>query len=268
MAVEFENVVTVSAAKQIAESLRAAIMDGRLKMDERLPTEEELAQRFKVSRPTVREALKRLAAQHLIRSRRGPTGGNFVASPAPEEAARSLSNATTLMVAVGDISLDDMTTARLELEVVCCRLAAEHRTDHHLNAMRSELEHQRDVSLTDEDFCASDVRFHRALVDASSNALLQFLMHAVVEALQPVSNMIIFRVRERQAIVGFHERILHALESRDAEAGSIALADLVAYTRERYREALERRPSMPADETGTPQPRSQRLMSMTTRPRI
>ena len=43
MAVEFESVVTVSAAKQIAESLRAAIMDGRLKVDERLPTEEELA---------------------------------------------------------------------------------------------------------------------------------------------------------------------------------------------------------------------------------
>lgn len=241
MKVEFDGVVTVSAARQIAESIRAAIMDGRLKVDERLPTEDELAQRFKVSRPTVREALKRLAAQHLIRSRRGPTGGNFVASPAPEEAAQSLANATTLMVAVGDISLDDMATARLEMETVCCRLAAMNRTQDHLDAMRTELVRQRQSSLTDEEFCASDVRFHRALVDAGGNALLQFLMHSVVEALQPVSNMIIFRVRDRQAIVGFHERILAAVESRDAERGAAALADLVAYTRERYREALERR---------------------------
>ena len=241
MAVEFESVVTVSAAKQIAESLRAAIMDGRLKVDERLPTEEELAQRFKVSRPTVREALKRLAAQHLIRSRRGPTGGNFVSSPAPEEAARSLANTATLMVAVGDISLDAMATARLEMEAVCCRLAAENRTEAQLDAMRRELELQRGADLTDEDFCASDVRFHRALVDAGGNTLLQFLMHAVVEALQPVSNMIIFRVRDRQAIVSFHERILRSVESRDAETGAKALADLVGYTRERYRKALERR---------------------------
>lgn len=241
MAVEFESVVTASAAKQIAESLRAAIMDGRLKVDERLPTEDELALRFKVSRPTVREALKRLAAQHLIRSRRGPAGGNFVASPAPEEAALSLANATTLMVAVGDISLDDMATARLELETVCCRLAAEHRTEAHLEAMRRELERQRSEGLTDEEFCASDIRFHRALVDACGNALLQFLMHAVVEALQPVSNMIIFRVRDRQAIISYHDRILRALEVRDVEAGATALADLVAYTRERYREALDRR---------------------------
>jgi GntR family transcriptional regulator, transcriptional repressor for pyruvate dehydrogenase complex len=241
MPVEFESVVTVSAARQIAESLRAAIMDGRLKVDERLPTEEELAQRFKVSRPTIREALKRLAAQHLIRSRRGPAGGNFVSSPAPEEAAQSLANAATLMVAVGDISLDTMATARLELEVVCCRLAASNRTGEHLDTMRRELKSQRDPALSDEEFCASDIRFHRALVDAGGNALLQFLMHAVVEALQPVSNMIIFRVRDRQAIVGFHERILVSVETRDAEAGASALADLVAYTRDRYREALERR---------------------------
>jgi DNA-binding FadR family transcriptional regulator len=244
MPVEFESVVTVSAAKQIADSLRAAIMDGRLKVDERLPTEEELAQRFKVSRPTVREALKRLAAQHLIRSRRGPTGGNFVASPTPEDAARSLANATTLMVAVGDICLADMATARLELEGVCCRLAAA-RDDvdlaTSLATMRKELARQRDAALSDEEFCASDVRFHRALVDAAGNALLSYLMHAVVEALQPVSNMIIYRVREREAIVCFHARLLQALDRRDAEAAAAALGDLVAYTRDRYQEALEKR---------------------------
>ncbi|WP_431857845.1 FadR/GntR family transcriptional regulator [Azospirillum sp.] len=241
MTVEFGNVVTVSAAKQIAESIRAAIIDGRLQVDSRLPTEEELAHRFKVSRPTVREALKRLAAQHLIRSRRGPTGGNFVASPAPDEAAQSLANATTLMVAVGEFSLDDMATARLELEGVCCRLATVHRTDEQLEVMQRELTTQRDTLLTDEEFCASDVRFHRALVDASGNPILRFLMHALVEALQPVSNMIIYRVRDRQSIIGFHERILSAVARRDADAGERALNDLVGYTREQYREALERR---------------------------
>src|SRR5262245_59403337 len=64
---EYESVITESAARQIAENIREAIMNGRLKVDERLPTEEELATRFKVSKPTIREALKRLAAQNLIR---------------------------------------------------------------------------------------------------------------------------------------------------------------------------------------------------------
>ena len=50
-------------ARQIAKSIRDAILEGRLKVDERLPTEEELAQKFGVSRPTIREALKRLLSE-------------------------------------------------------------------------------------------------------------------------------------------------------------------------------------------------------------
>ena len=47
----------------IARAIRGAIVEGRLIVDERLPSEAELAEQFVVSRPTMREALKRLAAQ-------------------------------------------------------------------------------------------------------------------------------------------------------------------------------------------------------------
>ena len=90
-----------SISKQIAEQLRQAIVSGRFKIGERLPTEDELAQRYGVSRPSVREALKRLAAQNLVRSRRGPTGGIFVVKPSYEELATSLSGAATLLVGMG-----------------------------------------------------------------------------------------------------------------------------------------------------------------------
>ena len=69
----FEPVVNVSLAKQISERILESITDGKLKADDQLPTEEVLASQFQVSRPTIREALKRLAAQSLIRSRRGPS---------------------------------------------------------------------------------------------------------------------------------------------------------------------------------------------------
>ena len=81
MAINFQPLVAESLAKQISQNIRNAIMDGSLKVDEQLPTEEVLAKKFNVSRPTIREALKRLAAQNLIRSRRGPTGGTFVKQP-------------------------------------------------------------------------------------------------------------------------------------------------------------------------------------------
>ena len=56
---------------KIAKNIRDAIISGALIVDERLPSEADLSEQFNVSRPTVREALKRLAAQSLIRTQRG-----------------------------------------------------------------------------------------------------------------------------------------------------------------------------------------------------
>lgn len=239
MGIRYEPLYTESLAKQIAEKIRLAIMDGRLEVDERLPTEQELAQRFKVSRPTIREALKRLAAQNLIRSRRGPTGGTFVSRPSQEELQATLMGATTLLVTLGEFSLAEVGEARLQLEQICSRLAAERRRDEHLERMADELKLQKGNDLSDEDFCASDVRFHRALVDATGNSILQFVMFTVIEALQPVSNMVIFRFRDRKKIVAQHDRIHRAIRMRDADLAEKAVKEQMDYLREKYAEAQE-----------------------------
>jgi GntR family transcriptional repressor for pyruvate dehydrogenase complex len=86
--------------------------------------------------------------------------------------------------------------AQHQLELICYRLAAERRTEAHLAEMKSELETQRDPNLSDVNFCASDVRFHRAIVNATKNPFLQFVMVAVIEALLPIANMVEFQFRD------------------------------------------------------------------------
>ena len=71
---------------QIASALRDAIVSGHLRVDDRLPTEVELAEEFNVSPPTIREALKQVAAQSLIRTQRGAFGGAFINRIAFEDA--------------------------------------------------------------------------------------------------------------------------------------------------------------------------------------
>jgi len=241
MAIKFEPLVTESLAKQIAENIREAIVKGSLKVDERLPTEEELAARFEVSRPTIREALKRLAAQHLIRSRRGPTGGTFVNRPSQDEIRLNLTNAMTLLVGMGEFNLADIAETRQGLETLCCRLAAERRTDAHLVALAVELDIQRDPALSDVDFCASDVRFHRVLADATDNALLKFIVLTVIDALQLVANMVVYQFRERQRLVSQHESILAALQARDADSAIAALNEQIADLGEKYAQACTSR---------------------------
>lgn len=239
MSIKYELQITDSLASQIAKSIRDAILAGRLQVDERLPTEEELAQKFGVSRPTIREALKRLAAQNLIRSRRGPSGGTFVKRPSEEESRSSLANAVSLMVSMGEFSLDEITEARHELESICCRLAAKNRQESQLAEMAVELEIQKDRDITDVDFCASDVRFHRALVNATQNPVLQFVMVSVVEALQPIANMVVFRFRERKLIANQHQRLYEAIRAQDSDAAETVFTEQMTYLREKYAEARE-----------------------------
>lgn len=245
MAFDYGAVVTTSVAKQIAEGIRQAIIEGRIKVGERLPTEDDLAKSYQVSRPTIREALKRLAAQNLVHSRRGPTGGNFVTRPDSQQAAQSLAGIATLLVGLGAFELEEIVQARLQMELICVRLAAECRTEEHLAAMRTELEIQRRncEDISDEMFCDSDVRFHRALVQAADNAPLSFMMHVVIEAMLPVTNMVFFRVRERRRIADFHQEILDSLSAHDPDRAVVALEGLVAYLSDLYQDV--KRPRRP-----------------------
>ena len=187
---------------QIAQAIRNAIVSGELIVDERLPSEAELSEQFKVSRPTVREALKRLAAQSLIRTQRGATGGAFVNRLAFEDAYSQQITTSTLLLSMNAVSFDTACEARYALERACAPLSArtKNRGSTGDNAGR-DLSSQAQPGLTDEAFCASDVAFHRALVDGAGNPVLSYQLAGAVEAMQPLMNMITFTARSREEII-------------------------------------------------------------------
>ncbi len=215
---------------QIAESIRDAIVAGTLIVDERLPSEAELAAKFGVSRPTVREALKRLAAQNLIRTQRGASGGAFVNRLSFEDAYGQMITTSTLLLSMNEVDFETACEARFVLERACAPIAAQRRGGEHLERMRTEIARQARPGLTDEDFCASDVAFHRALVDGARNPVLSYQLAGAIEAIEPLMNMITFTARSRERIVHLHRRIADAIEARDGPAADRELAALATYT--------------------------------------
>ncbi len=224
MKIDPTNPADLSA--QIASAIRDAIIEGRLIVDERLPSEAELSEQFAVSRPTVREALKRLAAQSLIRTQRGATGGAFVARLSFEAAQAQQITTSTLLISMNAVSFATACEARYTLERACASLSATRRTADHLATMRAEIHRQSQPGLTDEAFCASDVAFHRALVDGAGNPVLSYQLAGAVEGMQPLMNMITFTARDRARIIALHTRIADAIEGQDDSAAAIALTDL------------------------------------------
>ncbi|SFR51121.1 FadR/GntR family transcriptional regulator [Litoreibacter janthinus] len=215
---------------QIAGSIRDAIIAGELIVDARLPSEAELAEQFNVSRPTVREALKRLAAQALIRTQRGATGGAFVNHLTYPDAYAQQITTSTLLLSMNEVSFATACEARFALERACTLLSAERRSADHLATMRAEIFRQSQPGLSDEAFCASDVAFHRALVDGAQNPVMSYQLAGAVEAMQPLMNMITFTARSRERIVALHGQIADALEAQNAAQADAALLALETYT--------------------------------------
>lgn len=225
---------TKSLARQIADNIRASIVAGELRADDRLPTEQELAARYGVSRPTIREALKRLAAQKLVRSRRGPTGGTFIRKVDPADLADGIGAQLMLMLGMGGISLEQVAEARAGLEDLCISLAVQHISPSQLDSLATEIEEQASAETSDEAFCASDVRFHKTIAEATGNPILQTTMTALLDAVQPATNLIIYRLRDRDEVTAQHRHMLDALKTGDTGSAQAAMSNQMQSLRELY----------------------------------
>jgi GntR family transcriptional repressor for pyruvate dehydrogenase complex len=202
----------LNASDQIARHLRGLIVGGELPLGAKLPAEGELATTFDVSRATVREALRTLSAQNLIRTTRGPGGGSQVAAPTLGNMTELLESNLRLLVDAEDVTVSELLDARQTLEVPATRLAAEHRSDEGLRRLESTLvADSGELSTGDQFELHRD--FHAAILDACGNRLLAL-------ATQPIFVVLQTRLARTRAERGFQESI-----TKDHHAIAAAVAD-------------------------------------------
>ena len=216
---------------EISEQIKESIINKDLDVGSRLPSELELAEQFNVGRSTVREALKRLAAQSLIRTQRGASGGAFINHIKFEDAHEQQVTTSILLLSMNNVKFETACEARFALERACAQFAAHRRTNTDILAIEKEILTQGQSKLTDEEFCASDIRLHRILVDCAKNPILSYQLAGAVEAMQPLMNMITYTVRSREKIILFHQSIIRSIKNRDAEGINFGLSNLEDYTK-------------------------------------
>ncbi len=171
------------AYEQVADQLRELIAQGTLRPGERLPTENELARQFGVSRATVREALRVLSAQDLIRTTKGATGGSFIALPTVDHASEFMRSTIALLTDSEDVSLEQLLQARQLIEVPAARLAAARRTDEQVEQLRNAIPSEL-VSLPTSEQFAYNRDFHTGVADACGNPLLRIALQPIFSVLQ------------------------------------------------------------------------------------
>lgn len=207
---------TQSAATQIAGQLREAIGNGVWNPGDRLPAEWQLAESYSVSRGTVREGLRLLAANNLIRSARGAAGGTFVVAPGAATVAGQIGDFIVLRLRTGELSVGEVNHARLLLERECVRLAALNRTDDDLTAIADVLARGSTPGMPTDQWLAADVEFHNAVAGAAKNGILQLAMSAV-HLVRPRTNTLLLDALEHDPVWKQHTAIYEAI--RDQRPG-------------------------------------------------
>ncbi len=228
--------MAVKAYEQIADALQHRVVTGDLEPGERLPTETALASGFGVSRATVREALRLLAARNLIRTAKGATGGSYVTVPSAGHLSESLRSGIGLLAEARDVSLEQLLEARQLLEVPAARLAAQRRRDEDVERLREAIPGQPLELATNEQF-TYNADFHSIVLQASGNVLLAIAAKPVFDVLQTRLVRSNLGARFHRTINMHHRSIAAAIEAGDADAAGGEMHDHVEFLRPFYEKA-------------------------------
>lgn len=229
--------MTHAAAKayeRVAGQLREQIADGELPRGTRLPNETVLAEEHGVSRATVREALRLLAAQNLIRTAKGAGGGSFVTLPSAGHLSESLRSGLSFLTEAQDVSLEELLEARELLEVPAARLAAQRRLADDVERLRATI--PSGVGGPQEEFSYNE-EFHSVVLEASGNALLVIAAQPIFTVLQTHLARSTLARRFYRAVHGHHRLIAAAVEEGDARAAEREMRDHLEFLRPFYERA-------------------------------
>lgn len=213
-AVKLTPMQVPKASDVLADDLRERILKGEFAEGTPLPAERELVVQTAMSRTTVREALRILEVQGLVRIKTGRSGGAFVQKPDKDSVADSVS----LLIRGRSIRMTSLLETREAIEPVCAQLAAKYRTEDDLR----RLDAANDAIAAEgtlADFLQANVDWHMGVAIASHNELLTGFMLALSRAIYAsTDNQGFIDDEVRQTTVRAHKSITNAIRSQDPAA--------------------------------------------------
>lgn len=209
----------VRLSTMVADRLVDMIAARELEENDSLPSEAELARRFNVSKSTVREALKRLAAYGMVAIQQGKP--STVRPLGPE----ALEGFFRLLVRSRDEGLKEAIELRRAIETGIVELAAARATTPSLLELERALDRMARSADTLDPWLDADLAFHQALARCSRNELM---VHTI-EGMKPIMRYTMrllgtqLDLRDVPATLARHAAIVAAVEARDVDAARLAM---------------------------------------------
>jgi GntR family transcriptional repressor for pyruvate dehydrogenase complex len=216
------------ASDEIVSQLSQALFDGRLRPGQVLGVEAELAERFGVSRSSVREAMRTLEASGIVEIGMGPKGGARIARGDPKRFAHALAVQLRLV----GVTAGEVLDVRVGVEWMGAQLAAVNAHAEELDDMAALLEAAKRAR-EPERVGALGHEFHALVAEASHNRVLIATLTSIREALRTHRPG---APPEPRRVLAIHTALLEALRQHDAQrAGELMLEDVQRQREWRHR---------------------------------
>lgn len=230
---------------QVASSLEELILSGELRIGDKLPGVDALASRYSVSRSVIREALVRLRTDGLTETING--SGTFVKPIDSNHLANALARQFHLLDPDAQ-AIRNLFEARVGVERMTARLAAEHATKADLRQLRTSLKSMHVSSSSTSDWIAADVGFHITIAAAARNPFLQMLITPLT---QVIGRSILARLEGEnhgeamQAGLTGHGDLLDAISKHDGVRAESIMCEHLLNAQDRLINTLEGRSLLP-----------------------
>jgi GntR family transcriptional regulator, transcriptional repressor for pyruvate dehydrogenase complex len=219
----FRKIRPEKLSTSVIHQIEQLILRGILRPGERLPAERELAEKFGVSRPSLRDALRELEGRDLLTTK--PGSGVFVA----EVLGSAFSAPLVALFAKHDEALLDYLSFRRDLESLAAERAARLASDTDLKLI--DLNFQKMVAANDtrdaKKEAALDAEFHLSIIEASHNVIMLHMMRSMFEMLHMgvfYNRQVMFQQHTtRTNLLDQHRVINAALQGRDPTAAKQAV---------------------------------------------
>jgi GntR family transcriptional repressor for pyruvate dehydrogenase complex len=214
-----EPIKSTRIYEEIVRQVKQLIADGKLKSGDQLPPERDLAEKFMVSRTSVREALRALQSRGLVEIRAGE--GAFVRDISVETLIEPLA----LVILPHREAVGELFEARRLLEPAIAALAARRATREELGEMERILEDQaKEVSLG-RTGVAQDAALHAAIANSAHNRAITRIVSALVDLLSQSREESLHTPGRPTRSHEDHRRVLEAITRRDEVAAHRAMLD-------------------------------------------
>lgn len=240
-AIRFAPIQNTRAFEAICDSIRGEIAAGRLKADDKLPSEREMAVQFGCGRNAVREALRSLEMAGVVRLRKGRVGGAYIRAA---DATR-VTHAIRDLLDYGSITWEDLTEARIAILDAVVRLACLRAREGDFQVLERNIDETEELTNAGllEERATRAIEFYRLLTLASRNTALVLLVTSMSDVFRGFIEIAARRAGRRPlaGLVSLRRQLVRSMRVRDVENAARRMRSQLIKVHELIAAQLDRR---------------------------